>query len=112
MDMQFSEADGVTKVVLDGRLDTSAVNDVELRFVAGIVPKGQSVVVDLSRVTFMASLGIRMLLSTARAVSGRGAKFVMFSPLPAVLEIIETTALSEIIPVLGSESEALAAVAG
>ncbi len=111
MDMQFSEEAGVTKVVLDGRLDTSAVNTVELRFVAGIVPKGQSTVIDLSNVTFVASLGIRMLLSTARALAGRGAKFALYGALPAVMEILETTALSDIIPVLDTEAEALAAVA-
>jgi len=112
MEVQFSDVSGVTKAVLDGRLDTASVNIVETRFIAGIVPKQKPAVVDLSQVSFIASLGIRMLLSTARALSGNGAKFAMFGATPGVLEVFEATALSEIIPVASTEAEAIALVTG
>jgi anti-anti-sigma factor len=76
------------------------------------MPKAQNTIVDLSKVSFIASLGIRMLLTTARGLAGRGAKFVMYGANPAVMEIFETTALSDIIPILNTEAEALAEVAG
>ena len=60
--MQFTDVGGVTKAVLAGRLDSYSVNDIEARFVASIVPKEQNAIVDLSEVSFIASLGIRMLL--------------------------------------------------
>ena len=110
MDVVITDLSGVTKAELSGRLDTASVNQVETSFIAGIVPKAQHTVVDLTNVSFIASLGIRMLLSAARVLSRRGAKFVMYGATPAVMEIIETTALSEIIPVLGTEADALAAV--
>src|SRR5687767_7214071 len=112
MDVVITDLSGVTKAVLSGRLDTANVNQMETAFTAGIVPKSQDTMVDLTNVTFIASLGIRMLLSAARVLSRRGAKLVMYGATPAVMEIIETTALSEIIPVLASEDDALAAVAG
>jgi anti-anti-sigma factor len=112
MDVVITDLSGVTKVVLTGRLDTANVNQVETSFIAGTVPKGQHTMIDLTEVTFIASLGIRMLLSAARVLTRRGAKFVMYGPTPAVLDIIETTALSEIIPVLDTEAAALAAING
>ncbi|MCB2046631.1 MAG: STAS domain-containing protein [Novosphingobium sp.] len=112
MDVVITENSGVTKAELTGRLDTANVNDLELRFTAGIMPKAQHTVVDLTNVTFIASLGIRMLLTTARGLAGRGAKFVMFGANPAVTEIFETTALSDIIPILKTEADAMAEVAG
>ena len=112
MDVQITDLSGVTKAALSGRLDTANVNQLETSFTAGIVPKSQNTMVDLTNVTFIASLGIRMLLSVARVLNRRGAKFVMYGATPAVMEIIETTALSEIIPVLATEDDALAAVAG
>jgi anti-sigma B factor antagonist len=112
MDVVITDVSGVTKVVLDGRLDTANVNQVETAFIAGTVPKGQHTMIDLTQVTFIASLGIRMLLSAARVLTRRGAKFVMYGATPAVADIIETTALSEIIPVLGTEAEAMAAING
>lgn len=110
MDVTITEADGVTKAKLSGRLDTANVNQVELSFTSGIVPKGQHTLVDLTEVSFIASLGIRMLLTVARALGRNQAQFVLFGPAPVVMEILETTAISEIIPVFGTEAEALAAV--
>ena len=110
MDMQFTDVGGVTKAVLGGRLDSISVGEVETRFVANIVPKEQPAVVDLSDVSFIASLGIRMLIGTARALQRSNARFAMFGANEAVMEIIETTSLTEIIPVLGTEAEALAVV--
>jgi anti-anti-sigma factor len=110
MDVTITELPGVTKAGLSGRLDTASVNQVEMHFTASIMPKAQHTVVDLSEVSFIASLGIRMLLSTARGLSRRGAKLAMFGANPAVMEIIETTALNEIIPILRTESDAIAAV--
>lgn len=112
MDVVITDLPGLTKVVLNGRLDTANVNQVETSFIAGTVPKGQDTMIDLTEVTFIASLGIRMLLSAARVLTRRGAKFVMYGATPAVSDIIETTALSEIIPVLETEAEAMAAING
>ncbi len=112
MNLVITDLSGVTKAELSGRLDTANVNQVETSFLASIVPKAQPTLVDLSNVTFVASLGIRMLLSAARALNRHGAKFVIYGASPAVMEIFETTALSDIIPVLGSEGDALAAING
>lgn len=109
MDVTITEVRGVTKAGLSGRLDTANVNKVEMFFTSSIMPKAQNTVVDLTDVSFIASLGIRMLLSTARGLSRRGAKLVMFGANPAVMEIIETTALDEIIPVVTTEADAIAA---
>jgi len=112
MDIVITDISGVTKAQLTGRLDTANVNGVESQFTAGVLPLAQNTVVDLSNVSFIASLGIRMLLSTARGLNGKGAKLVMFGATPPVMEIIETTALSDMIPVFGSEDDAMAAVSG
>lgn len=112
MDVVITDVSGVTKAELSGRLDSGNVTQVETSFIAGIVPKAQHTVVDLTNVTFIASLGIRMLLSAARVLSRRGAKFILYGASPSVMSIIETTALSDIIPVLGTEADAMAAIHG
>jgi anti-sigma B factor antagonist len=110
MTLVVSDLSGVTKAELKGRLDTANVNELELRFTAMVLPQARPTIVDLTDVTFIASLGIRMLLTAARGLSRRGVKLVMYGASPAVLEILETTAISEIIPVLVSEADAIAAV--
>src|SRR5262249_13656819 len=110
MEMQFSDVGGVTKATLGGRMDSLSVGGVETRFIAHIVPKEQSAIVDMTDVSFIASLGIRILLGTARALDRYGATPALYGPQDDVMEIIETTALTEIIPVVGTEAEAVAAV--
>jgi anti-anti-sigma factor len=86
------------------------VGEVETRFISHIVPQEKSAVIDLSEVSFIASLGIRMLLGTARALDRYGARLALFGASGDVMDIIETTALTEIIPVVKTEAEAVAAV--
>lgn len=103
-----SEVDGVTKVALDGRLDTAGVGAIELAFTAMIVPQRRSAIVDLGGVSFLASLGVRMFISTARAVAAKGNRMVLYQATPAVAEIIDTTGLGDIIGIAETESEAIA----
>ena len=110
MDVQFSEVRGVTKAVFEGRMDSSSVGHVEGHFIEHVGPRERPAIVDMTAVTFIASLGIRMLLGTARALARDGSKLAMYGANGEVLEVIETTALSEIIPVVRTEAEAIAAV--
>jgi anti-anti-sigma factor len=97
--MVVGELDGqVTKVDLAGRLDLAGVQEIETRFnlMAGTKRK---VVVDLSEVSFLASLGVRMLLTGAKTVAGKGGRMVLLSPQPRVDAILQTTGIDQIVPV-------------
>lgn len=111
MEMRHDNLGEVRRVVLVGRLDTAGVDVVETKFGAAIVPNGKNTIVDLSGVSFLASMGIRMLISTTRALSRKGGRLVMFGAVPGVKDVIETAALTEIIPLAASENEALDLVA-
>ena len=102
--------DRLVKVTLVGRLDASGVDRVETRFVAQIVPAGNNAIVDLSQVDFVASLGLRMLVSAAKSLKVRQAKLALFGVQPPVLQVFEAVALDKIIPICSEEADALAAV--
>jgi anti-anti-sigma factor len=107
MEIRHDNIGDVTRIVLVGRLDTRGVDEVENNFGAAVVATGKHTIVDLSQVTFLASLGIRMLISNARALSRKGSKLVMYGAGIGVQDVIEITALAEIIPLAASESDAL-----
>ncbi len=98
-------------ITLIGRLDTKGVDGVEARFTAAVVPEGNSAIVDLTHVEFIASMGIRMLLSVARSLKMRHARVALYGAATQVGEVFETVALQQLIPVCTTEAEALAAVA-
>jgi anti-anti-sigma factor len=111
MEMQFSEVDGVTKAALGGKLNTESVSHAtqgEAYFIAHI-PKEQSAVVDMSNVVTITSLGVRMLINTAKAL-GPGHKLALYGTNDNVMDILENTDLIEIIAIVDTEAEAVAAV--
>lgn len=71
MTCTISRVDGVHVVELEGELDanTSPAAQHEIMPLAGT---GQSILLDMSGVSFMSSAGLRLLLSTYRQVSTLG----------------------------------------
>ena len=64
----------ILKISLDGRLDIDGTQAIDMPFTALAATKKAAVLVDLSQVTFLTSIGIRTLLTCAKAASARGGK--------------------------------------
>jgi anti-anti-sigma factor len=67
---------------------------------------------DMSELTFIASLGLRMLLTVAKALDRRGAKTVLLNPQPAVREVLKLSGFDQLMTVHNDEGTALAFLAG
>jgi anti-sigma B factor antagonist len=102
-------AGGVTKVVLSGRIDIAGASEIDMpmSIVGG---SRRAVVVDLSGVSFMASLGLRSIVLSGKSILSKGGKIVLLSPQPAVEEVITTSGVDELFPIHRNEAEAVAAV--
>jgi anti-anti-sigma factor len=112
MEMIVEDIDGgVTNVILRGRLDTAGADSIDMRFnvVAG---SKRAVIVDLSSVDILTSLGVRVLLLGARAVKSKGGKLVILSPTSNVRSVLTAARTDSLIPVFDDRSAAIAAVAG
>ena len=98
------------KVVLKGRLDTAGADRIETKFVAALVPRGLSAIIDMSQVDFLTSMGLRVLISVARSLHRKEARLVLFAPQENIREVFETVSLSNIIRICESEADAIAAL--
>jgi len=94
----LEESQTLTRLSLKGRLDTAGVDRIETRLNAALA-RDRNGVVDLSAVTFLASMGIRMLITAAKMLSRRGHRLVLIAPRPLVEQSLKHTSLDEIIPV-------------
>lgn len=92
-------ADGLVNVTLIGRLDTQAVGQIEPQLVATLVQRGVRAIVDLSRLEFVSSMGLRMFVTLARDLARNNGKLVLYSPQAWVNVIFVTAELRSIIPV-------------
>ncbi len=110
MEMAVQElSDGVCQIVLSGRLDTAGAGQIDLRF-GTLAGARRGLVVDLSGVTFLASLGIRVLLIGAKATAAKGGKMVLLSPDANILSVLTMARIDTLIPVFHDQAAALAAV--
>jgi len=101
---------GITKVILSGRLDIEGALKIDNNFNA-LAEKKKKVLVDLSGVTFIASLGIRTLITGAKATANNGGKMVLLNPQPNVEGVLRTSRVDTVIPIT-NDSTTIEAVFG
>ena len=102
-------AGGVTKVRLKGRLDVAGAADIDLRFCT-IAGAQRAVIVDLSMVKFLASMGLRTLITGAKAIKGKHGKMVVLAPESDVEKVLVSSGTNLLIPIHHDEQAAIAAV--
>lgn len=113
MDIKTIKSDGdYVHVALCGRLDTDGVKDVESKFQALVSSKAKPSIVDLTECSFLASMGMRMLLGAAKALRAKGARLVLYNPQPLVLEALETAGFGLIMPIELDFANAIALIKG
>jgi anti-anti-sigma factor len=106
MQIVTSEDQGVTaKVSLTGKLDIAGAEVIALPL-ATLAGAKSGLIVDMSGVSFISSIGIRHLVSAAMALSRRGGRLVLLNPNDLVAEVLETSGITDLLPIVRSESEA------
>ena len=100
---------GITRVIVDGRLDIegAAAVDMRMNIIAGMK---KAVLVDMTHVSFLGSMGLRALVSPARAIKGRGGKIVIFGPTELVEKVLKSSGVDTMIPIHHVLQNALAAL--
>jgi anti-anti-sigma factor len=98
--------DSVTRLKLAGRLDLNGAAMAEIP-IALAARNCQRLVIDMSEVTYVSSLGVRHLVMAAKALGRTGGRLVLFSVTDDVAEVLETMAITDIIPLAASEAAAL-----
>lgn len=101
----------VVKINLSGRMDLDGVGQIEATFAAMTAAPRMSIVVDMSEVPYMSSIGIRALLMNAKAVGRRGGKLVLLSPQPDVKMVLETSGIDQLIKICSNLEDSLTKVA-
>ena len=111
MRLQFNELeDGIRLIKLIGALDLSGRYSIEIEFVRQCEGEAIHVLVDLSEVDYISSIGVHMLITSASSVARRGGKLALLKPQPDVLQVLELTGVLQLIPIYSDLDSAKAAV--
>ena len=99
----------ITRVLLDGRLDIQGAAAIDLRMNV-LAGSSKYLLVDLSNVSFLGSMGLRSIVIPAQAVLRRGGKMALLGPVPMVEEVLKASNISEFIPIFHDLDSAVAAL--
>ena len=93
-------APNIRRIFLVGRLDISGTDALATQFAALASGSDRKVLVDMSGVDFLSSIGIRMLITSAKANKQRGGHMVLMVP-PSGLAYrsLEMAGIGNLIPI-------------
>jgi anti-sigma B factor antagonist len=92
--------DGIKKITLQGRMDIDGTQKIDTRFTVATASESANVIVDLSGVDFISSIGIGVLVRSANALKLRQGKIVVLNPQPSVFKVLEATQINTVIPIV------------
>jgi anti-sigma B factor antagonist len=100
MRLQYSELEsGIRLIKLNGTLDMYGVNSVDAEFVRRCTGENLCVLVDLSKVNFISSIGIPLLINSAKSLARQGGKMAILNPKKFVEDSLEIMGIPLIIPI-------------
>ena len=113
MRLQYSDLDDSTRLIkLSGTLDIHGVRDVEREFVRLCTAEKVCVLVDLSKVNYISSIGIPLLVNSAKSLARQGGKMALLHPQRAVENVLDLTGIGLIIPIFSDIKSATAGLSG
>ena len=111
MELVVDEVTPHTKCLkLSGRLDHKGSGEIEMKFTALTSTNSDNIAVDMQGVDFIASIGMRLLLSCVKAKVARGGRIVLFDVQPLVMEALSSAGIDTLISIQADREAALAAL--
>jgi anti-sigma B factor antagonist len=108
MQLTLDRSDGkVTRILLAGKLDVAGEEAIGDEFRRLIDAHNTHFLIDMSQVTYLASLGIRLLFAGAKTLAADGNKLVVLDPQPMVEDTLLSSGTAKLVPIAHGEDEAL-----
>lgn len=105
--LETKQENGIVFLKLSGRLDLAGVGQVEAAFKSQTNDAQKGLVIDAAELSFLASLGMRMLMMGAKAMKAKGGKIVIVNPQEEVENALRMSGLDQVIPIVESEAAAI-----
>ena len=111
MEITEEKRGGVTLIGLHGRLDAVSSPSVEKRLLAIVAEGDVRIALDLSELSYISSLGLRVLMIVAKQVQTGGGKLSLAALSDTVHEIFKIAGFTELFSVYQTLDEAAASCA-
>ena len=107
MDINQSSINGHTVLTLGGQIDSTAAMKFEETIVELIASGTNNMIIDFSKVQFISSAGLRVLLVAAKKVKPYGGKVILCNLSTDVLEVFNISGFSVLFSIYDNMDEAV-----
>ena len=107
MDIHEERKDGFLVLGLEGRLDAVSSKMFEEKVLALVDGGERGIVIDLSRLDYVSSAGLRVFLVASKRLTPGGGKVVLCSIQEPVKQVFDIVGFYSIFSILNSKDEAL-----
>ncbi len=107
MEVTSKSADKATVIYVDGDLTTASSPEAEAEINEILEGKTTNVVINVERVNFIASTGLRIILALGKRLNGDDLKLIVCSMNASTKSVFEMSGFSKLFPVFETEEEAL-----
>ncbi len=111
-ELQADQIEGAVIISVAGRIDGMNAQEFHQNLDKEIGGSDNPVVLDLEKLSYVSSAGLRSILLIAKTLQGRNTKFMLCSLPGPIKEIFEIAGFDKIISVLESRSDAIATITG
>ncbi len=107
MDIVKEEKKDIVILRVDGKLDAVSAPEAE-KIMSDVIDNGaKKIVIDMEKVSYISSAGLRSLLVAAKEIKAQKGKIVICSMTESVKKVFEISGFSTIFTTLATETEAL-----
>ena len=110
MNVQVEHRDGVLVAEVEGRVDSSNSQDFERQLHDAIGEDVGAVVVDLGKLAYISSAGLRVVLLVAKTLGQRSVSISLCALSDPVQSVFEISGFNRIIQIYDTQADAIAAV--
>lgn len=94
-------------LALSGRLDMAGVREIEIPFAEHTTDPNKSILLDMTEVSFVASMGLRMLLSAAKKIHSGNGKIILINTNTMIKEVLKLAGIESLLNYAANETEAV-----
>ena len=107
MEINTRTADDVTVIDISGKLDTQT-SGAASEEMSRIAEGASNMLLNLENLEFLSSAGLRVILRTAKQLSGTGGTLKVCNAVGVVKEVMEISGFGNLLDLYASEADALA----
>lgn len=107
MNIDVSKSGNTVVVNIEGRLDTTNYNELETQLAAVLERNGNMILLDISKLEYVSSSGLRILLMYLKKVKALQGRFMLCGMSPEIRKIFEISGFINIFEVYKNREDAL-----